>query len=39
VQGPKIFVYRMVEGEGVSREGGPWSPAEIKERWGEINKI
>jgi len=39
VQGPKIFVYRMVEGEGVSREGGPWSPAEIKERRGEINKI
>jgi NAD(P)-dependent dehydrogenase (short-subunit alcohol dehydrogenase family) len=39
VQGPKIFVYRMVEGEGVSREGGPWSPAEIKERWGEISKI
>jgi len=39
VQGPKIFVYRMVEGEGVTREGGPWSPAEIKERWGEINKI
>ena len=38
-QGPKIVVYRMVEGEGVSREGGPWSPAEIKERWGEINKI
>jgi NAD(P)-dependent dehydrogenase (short-subunit alcohol dehydrogenase family) len=38
VQGPKIFVYRMVEGEGVTREGGPWSPAEIKERWGEINK-
>jgi NAD(P)-dependent dehydrogenase (short-subunit alcohol dehydrogenase family) len=39
VQGPKIFVYRMVEGEGVAREGGPWSPAEIKERWGEISKI
>jgi len=39
VQGPKIFVYRMVEGEGVTREGGPWSPAEIKERWGEISKV
>src|SRR4051812_23068378 len=38
VQGPKIFVSRMVEGEGVTREGGPWSPAEIKERWAEINK-
>jgi NAD(P)-dependent dehydrogenase (short-subunit alcohol dehydrogenase family) len=39
VQGAKIFVYRMVEGEGVTHEGGPWSPAEIKERWGEISKI
>jgi NAD(P)-dependent dehydrogenase (short-subunit alcohol dehydrogenase family) len=39
VQGPKIFVYRMVEGEGATREGGPWSPAEIKERWGEISRI
>src|SRR5712675_329395 len=39
VQGPKIFVYKMVEGEGATREGGPWSPAEIKERWAEISKI
>jgi NAD(P)-dependent dehydrogenase (short-subunit alcohol dehydrogenase family) len=39
VQGPKIFLYKMVEGEGVSREGGPWTPAEIKERWGEISKL
>src|SRR5713226_7380155 len=39
VQGPKIFVYKMVETEGVTREGGPWSPAEIKERWGEISKV
>jgi hypothetical protein len=39
VQGPKIFVYRMMEGEGVTREGGPWSPAEIKERWPDIDKI
>ena len=38
VQGPKIFVYRMIETEGATREGGPWSPAEIKERWGEISK-
>jgi hypothetical protein len=28
----------MVEGEGATREGGPWSPAEIKERWAEISK-
>ena len=39
VQGPKIFVYKMVEGEGVTREGGPWTPEEIKERWGEISKM
>jgi NAD(P)-dependent dehydrogenase (short-subunit alcohol dehydrogenase family) len=38
VQGPKIFVYRMTETEGVIREGGPWSAAEIKERWGEISR-
>jgi len=38
VQGPKIFIYRMVETEGVTREGGPWSAAEIKERWAEISK-
>ena len=39
VQGPKIFVYKMVEGEGVTREGGPWSAPEIKERWAEISKV
>ncbi|HWE25698.1 MAG TPA: SDR family NAD(P)-dependent oxidoreductase [Myxococcales bacterium] len=39
VQGPKIFIYKMVETEGVTREGGPWSPAEIKERWAEISKV
>ena len=39
VQGPKIFVYKMVEGEGATREGGPWSPAEIRERWAEISKV
>jgi NAD(P)-dependent dehydrogenase (short-subunit alcohol dehydrogenase family) len=39
VQGPKIFVYKMVEAEGVTREGGPWSPAEIRERWAEISKV
>ncbi|HEY5676284.1 MAG TPA: SDR family NAD(P)-dependent oxidoreductase [Myxococcales bacterium] len=38
VQGPKIFVYRMTETEGVTREGGPWSAAEIKERWAEISR-
>jgi NAD(P)-dependent dehydrogenase (short-subunit alcohol dehydrogenase family) len=39
VQGPKIFIYKMVETEGVTREGGPWSAAEIKERWAEISKV
>ncbi|MGE5048180.1 MAG: short-chain dehydrogenase, partial [Deltaproteobacteria bacterium] len=38
VQGPKIFVYRMTETEGVTREGGPWSASEIKERWSEISR-
>jgi NAD(P)-dependent dehydrogenase (short-subunit alcohol dehydrogenase family) len=38
VHGPKLFVYRMTETEGVTREGGPWSPAEIKERWAEISR-
>ena len=38
VQGPKIFLYKMIETEGATREGGPWSPAEIKERWAEISK-
>ncbi|MGZ6124211.1 MAG: SDR family oxidoreductase, partial [Myxococcales bacterium] len=38
VQGPKVFLYRMIETEGVTRAGGPWSPAEIKERWGEISR-
>ncbi len=38
VHGPKIFLYRMTENEGVTKDGGPWSPVEIKERWGEIAK-
>jgi NAD(P)-dependent dehydrogenase (short-subunit alcohol dehydrogenase family) len=38
VQGPKIFLYKMVETEGATRDAGPWSPAEIKERWAEIAK-
>jgi hypothetical protein len=29
----------MVESEGVTRDGGPWSAAEIKERWGEISRV
>ncbi len=38
VQGPKIFLYKMTETGGATREGGPWSAAEIKERWAEISK-
>jgi len=38
VQGPKVFLYKMVETPGATREGGPWSPAEIKERWAEISR-
>ena len=38
VQGPKVFLYKMIETEGATREGGPWSAAEIKERWSEIAK-
>jgi NAD(P)-dependent dehydrogenase (short-subunit alcohol dehydrogenase family) len=38
VHGPKIFLYKMIETAGVTREGGPWSPAEIKERWAEIGR-
>ena len=38
VQGPKIFLYKMTETAGATREGGPWSAAEIKERWSEISK-
>ena len=38
VQGRKVFVYRMEETPGVSKEKGSWTPAEIKERWAEIAK-
>ena len=38
VHGPKIFLYKMTETDGATREGGPWSAAEIKERWGEISR-
>ena len=38
VHGPKVFVYKMTETAGATRDGGPWSPAELKERWAEISK-
>lgn len=39
VQGPKVFVYRMEETDGVTREAskGPFSPQELKEQWGKIS--
>ena len=34
-QGGKVFLYKMVESEGVSLER-PWTAAEIKEQWAKI---
>jgi NAD(P)-dependent dehydrogenase (short-subunit alcohol dehydrogenase family) len=38
VQGPKVFLYKMVETDGATKSAGVWSPEEIKERWAEISK-
>ncbi|MHB8420318.1 MAG: SDR family NAD(P)-dependent oxidoreductase [Myxococcales bacterium] len=38
VQGRKVFIYRMEETDGVTKESGMWTPAEIKEKWGQIGK-
>ena len=38
VQGRKVFLYRMEETAGVTKDQGNWTPAEIKERWAEIAK-
>ena len=39
VQGPKVFLYKMIETDGATKEGtAPWSAAELKERWAEIAK-
>ncbi len=39
VEGPRIFLYRMEQTEGMVREAskGPWTPAEIKEAWKKIS--
>jgi hypothetical protein len=39
VQGGKVFVYRMETTAGVERDAdlGPWSAAELAERWGGIS--
>jgi NAD(P)-dependent dehydrogenase (short-subunit alcohol dehydrogenase family) len=38
VHGAKVFLYRMTETEGVTKETGTWSPAELKEQWARISK-
>jgi NAD(P)-dependent dehydrogenase (short-subunit alcohol dehydrogenase family) len=38
VHGAKVFLYKMTETDGVTKESGTWSPAELKERWAEIAK-
>ena len=39
VQGPKVFLYRMEQTDGVEREPtkGPFTPAELKEQWSKIS--
>jgi NAD(P)-dependent dehydrogenase (short-subunit alcohol dehydrogenase family) len=38
VHGPKLFVYRMEQTQGVEKDPkkGLWSPQEIREAWGKI---
>jgi NAD(P)-dependent dehydrogenase (short-subunit alcohol dehydrogenase family) len=38
VHGGKVFLYRMEQNQGVTKEPGKglWSPQELRERWGEI---
>jgi NAD(P)-dependent dehydrogenase (short-subunit alcohol dehydrogenase family) len=39
VQGTKVSIYRMIETVGAApRSGEHWTPAELRERWGEIGK-
>jgi NAD(P)-dependent dehydrogenase (short-subunit alcohol dehydrogenase family) len=38
VHGAKVFLYKMTETEGVTKDSGTWSPAELRERWAEISK-
>ena len=39
VQGPKLFLYKMVETTGIEKDPskGLWTSAEIKEAWGKIS--
>ncbi len=38
VMGTKVSVYKMVETTGTTPKGASWTPAELRERWGEITK-
>jgi NAD(P)-dependent dehydrogenase (short-subunit alcohol dehydrogenase family) len=38
VHGSKVFLYKMTETEGVTKENGTWSPAELREQWEKISK-
>lgn len=42
VEGGRLFEYRMMTSEGITRDVarlGPWSPEEIGQAWGEITKF
>jgi NAD(P)-dependent dehydrogenase (short-subunit alcohol dehydrogenase family) len=39
VHGAKVFEYKMEQSEGVTKDGGMWTPEEIKERLPEISKL
>ncbi len=36
VHGPKVFAYQMHETEGLSKDGGLWSPEELHAQWAKI---
>jgi NAD(P)-dependent dehydrogenase (short-subunit alcohol dehydrogenase family) len=38
VQGPKVSLYKMIETTGATPKAATWTPAELRERWGEISK-
>jgi NAD(P)-dependent dehydrogenase (short-subunit alcohol dehydrogenase family) len=40
VQGPKVFMYRMEQTEGVEKtpSQGLWTPKELKEKWAKISE-
>ena len=38
VAGTRLSLFKMVETTGAIKQEGPWTPAEIKDRWAEIAK-